>query len=137
MARDLIHQLIRQALETDGWLITQDPYPIKIGGFEMEIDLAAENLLVAERGIEKIAVEIKSFAGLSKVYDFHPAVGQFVDYRIALRTREPERILFIGITDEVWDSLFQLPFAQMVIDELKMKIVVVNPDKKEVVQWIK
>jgi hypothetical protein len=32
MARDLIHQLIRQALETDGWLITQDPYPIKIGG---------------------------------------------------------------------------------------------------------
>lgn len=137
MARDLIHQLIRQALETDGWLITQDPYPIKIGGFEMEIDLAAENLLVAERGIEKIAVEIKSFAGLSKVYDFHLAVGQFVDYRIALRTREPERILFIGITDEVWDSLFQLPFAQMVIDELKMKIVVVNPDKKEVVQWIK
>lgn len=137
MARDLIHQLIRQALETDGWLITQDPYPIKIGGFEMEIDLAAENLLVAERGIEKIAVEIKSFAGLSKVYDFHLAVGQFVDYRIALRAREPERILFIGITDEVWDSLFQLPFAQMVIDELKMKIVVVNPDKKEVVQWIK
>lgn len=137
MARDLIHQLIRQALETDGWLITQDPYPIKIGGFEMEIDLAAENLLVAERGVEKIAVEIKSFAGLSKVYDFHLAVGQFVDYRIALRSREPERILFIGITDEVWDSLFQLPFAQMVIDELKMKIVVVNPDKKEVVQWIK
>jgi hypothetical protein len=137
MARDLIHQLIRQALETDGWLITQDPYPIKIGGFEMEIDLAAENLLVAEKGLEKIAVEIKSFAGLSKVYDFHMAVGQFVDYRIALRTREPERILFIGITDEVWDSLFQLPFAQMVIDELKMKIVVVNPDKKEVVQWIK
>ena len=102
----------------------------------MEIDLAAENLLVAEKGLEKIAVEIKSFAGLSKVYDFHLAVGQFVDYRIALRVKEPERILFVEITDEVWDSLFQLPFAQMVIAELKMKVIVVNPDKKEIVQWI-
>jgi len=136
MARDLIHQLVRLALEKDGWLVTQDPYAIKVGGFDMEIDLAAENLLVAEKGLEKIAVEIKSFAGLSKVYDFHLAVGQFVDYRIALRVKEPERILFVGITDEVWDSLFQLPFAQMVIAELKMKVIVVNPDKKEIVQWI-
>jgi hypothetical protein len=137
MARDLIHVHIRQALEKDGWIITQDPYPIKIGGFDMEIDLAAENILVAERGIEKIAVEIKSFAGLSKVYDFHLAVGQFVDYRIALRVREPERMLFVGITDDTWDSIFQLPFAQMVIQELNMKILIVNPDKTEVVQWIK
>jgi hypothetical protein len=51
MARDLIHQLVRLALEKDGWLVTQDPYAIKVGGFDMEIDLAAENLLVAEKGL--------------------------------------------------------------------------------------
>jgi len=96
----------------------------------MEIDLAAENLLVAERGTEKIAVEIKSFAGVSKVYDFYMAVGQFVDYRIALRVREPERILFVGITDEIWDGIFQLPFAQMVISELTMKLIVVSSSLK-------
>lgn len=137
MARDLIHSLVREALEKDGWVITQDPYPIKVGGFDMEIDLAAENILAAERGREKIAVEIKSFAGVSKVYDFHLTVGQFVDYRIALRVREPERALLVGITDETWDGIFKLPFAQMVLTELNMKILVVNPDKIEITKWIK
>lgn len=103
----------------------------------MEIDLAAENLFVAERGLEKIAVEIKSFAGVSQVYDFHLAVGQFVDYRIALREKEPERVLYIGITDDVWDGIFSLPFAQMVIREMAIKIIVVNPDQIMVSKWIK
>ena len=30
MARDLYHENVRKALETDGWTITHDPYPIKI-----------------------------------------------------------------------------------------------------------
>jgi hypothetical protein len=34
---------------------------IKVGGVDMEIDLRAERLLAAERGDEKIAVEVKVF----------------------------------------------------------------------------
>jgi hypothetical protein len=137
MARDLIHKTVRQALENEGWVVTKDPYPIKVGGFEMEIDLAAENLFVAERGLEKIAVEIKSFAGVSQVYDFHLAVGQFVDYRIALREKEPDRVLYIGIVDDVWEGIFSLPFAQMVIREMAIKVIVVNQDQITVSKWIK
>ena len=80
---------------------------------------------------------VKTFAGLSKVYDFHLAVGQFVDYRIALKTKEPERILYVGITDNVYEEVFQLPFPQMVIQEINMKIIVVNPELNTVVKWIK
>lgn len=100
MARDLIHKTVKEALEKDGWKITHDPYPIKVGGFEMEIDLGAEELVAAEKGGEKIAVEIKSFVGYSKVYDFHLAVGQFFDYRRALREKEPDRVLYVGILDD-------------------------------------
>ena len=56
----------------------------------MEVDLGAETLMAAEKDTERIAVEIKTFAGLSKVYDFHLAVGQFVDYKIALHTKDPD-----------------------------------------------
>jgi Holliday junction resolvase-like predicted endonuclease len=88
MARDLIHNIIRKALENEGWTITQDPYPIKVGGFEMEIDLAAENLFAAERESEKIAVEIKSFAGVSKVYDGCRSICRLQDSASNPRTRE-------------------------------------------------
>jgi hypothetical protein len=62
MARDLFHQAVREALETDGWLITHDPLILKLGGLRMEIDLAAEQVLAAERGPEQIAVEIKTLS---------------------------------------------------------------------------
>lgn len=137
MARDIIHNIVKNALINDGWNITHDPYPVKVGGFEMEIDLGAENLVAAEREGEKIAIEVKTFAGLSKVYDFHLAVGQFTDYRIALKVREPERILYVGVTDNVYNEILELPFPQMVIKEINMKIIVVNPDLNTVIKWIK
>lgn len=36
----------------------------------MSVDLGAEQLLAASRGIELIAVEIKTFAALSLIYEF-------------------------------------------------------------------
>lgn len=137
MARDLVHHIVREALEKDGWKITHDPFPIRVGGFDMEIDLGAEALVAAEKAGKKIAVEIKSFAGYSKVYDFHLAVGQFFDYRRALKEKEPERDLFVGILDDTYEEVFKLPFVQMVMEELNMKLVVVNGESKKVVLWKK
>ncbi len=58
----------------------------------MSIDLAAEKLIAAERENEKIAVEVKSFLEKSSaISEFHTALGQFINYRGALRRREPER----------------------------------------------
>jgi len=54
-----------------------------------------------------------------------------------LKTKEPERILYVGITDNVYEEVFELPFPQMVIKEINMKIIVVNPDLNTVVKWIK
>jgi hypothetical protein len=36
----------------------------------MEIDLGAEKLICAEKGIEKIVVEVKSFLSRSLTYEF-------------------------------------------------------------------
>lgn len=63
MAKDIYHQLVREALEKDGWTITHDPYILKkkLLGAKLEIDLGLEKIITAEKGIEKIAVEVKSF----------------------------------------------------------------------------
>lgn len=141
MARDQIHNLVKTALQKADWHITHDPYPLKVGGFDMEVDLGAENLVAAERGMERIAVEPgrrcdQTFSGMSKVYDFHLAIGQFVDYRIALQEKEPDRQLYLAITEDIFDELFQRPFVQTVIQTLGLKLIVVNISQTEITQWI-
>ena len=57
--RDIIHEIVRNALEKDGWVITHDPLIIPSGGTTFRMDLGAEKMIIAEKGLEKIAVEIK------------------------------------------------------------------------------
>ena len=59
MARDIFHNDVRKALEADGWTITHDPFLLKAGGLSMEIDLAAEKVLAAEKGGQKIVETIQ------------------------------------------------------------------------------
>lgn len=53
--------MVRTALEKEQWNVTDDPLRLDISGTKFEIDLVVEQLLAAERGKEKIAVEIKTF----------------------------------------------------------------------------
>ena len=62
-AKDLYHDTVCTALIKDGWTITHDPLILKIGGRSVFVDLGTQKLIAAERGSEKIAVEIKSFLG--------------------------------------------------------------------------
>ncbi|MFN4256318.1 MAG: element excision factor XisH family protein [Saprospiraceae bacterium] len=74
MAKDIFHDIVRTALENDGWTITHDPLVlVNDESRRREIDLGAEKIIAAERGTEKIAVEAKSFLGSSFTYEFNAA----------------------------------------------------------------
>ncbi len=75
-AKDLFHDVVRQALLKEQWTITADPPVIKIERVTFKIDLAAERVFAAERNGRRIAVEIKSFLNPSVISDFHAALGQ-------------------------------------------------------------
>lgn len=92
MAKDVFHQQVKNALIKDGWNITHDPLTIRISeAVKLQIDLAAESTIAAERDSEKIAVEIKSFIGDSDISAFHTALGQYLNYCQALEEQEPDR----------------------------------------------
>jgi len=42
MAKDFYHDTVKQALQTDGWQITHDPYLVELGKLRGFIDLGAE-----------------------------------------------------------------------------------------------
>jgi len=77
MVRDVFHEVVRNAMIADGWTITHDGYRLITDLLKdaLTVDLGAQRLLAAERGVEKIAVEVKSFLGDSLIYDFHSALG--------------------------------------------------------------
>ena len=76
----------------------------------MYIDLGAEEIVAAEREGQKIAVEIKSFLGASSISEFHTALGQFFNYRLALEEKEPARILYFAVPLNTYDEFFTLQF---------------------------
>jgi hypothetical protein len=104
--RDGDHEAVRQALITDGWTITHDPYPILFGGERAYVDLNASLALAAERAERRIAVEIKGFLGRSLVADLEQAVGQYIIDRSWMRRVDAERELWLAINPRVASIIF-------------------------------
>src|SRR5437762_13221778 len=73
-ARNIYHDAVVRALQADGWTITHDPLTISYGGRDLFVDLGAErSTLAAERGEQRIAVEIQSFLSPSPIRDLEEA----------------------------------------------------------------
>lgn len=138
MIKDKYHLEVRIALEKDGWLITHDPYFIRIGRRKGYIDLGAEQtILGAERAGQKIAVEIKSFLSASDLDDFEDAIGQFIVYLTALEEKEPERELFLAIPERFFVRFFDDPFFLKLAQRHQIKLLVYDEITQTIVQWIK
>jgi hypothetical protein len=134
--KDIFHESVRRGLEKEQWHISSDPLELRWEEVSVKIDLAAERLIAAERGEEKIAVEIKSFISPSPISDFHTALGQFLTYRIMLEAKEPDRELYLAVPVEIYTTFFQSQFAKVATTQHKLKIIVYNPTAEELVKWI-
>ena len=135
MAKDLFHQSVKTALIKDGWTITSDPLIIRIDRIKLEIDLAAEKVFAAEKDGQKIAVEVKSFINPSAINDFHAALGQFLNYRIALQMTEPSRNLYLAVPTDIFNTFFQERFTQTVMKQYDLKTLAYDPNLEEIIEW--
>ncbi|MDB9485309.1 XisH family protein [Dolichospermum circinale CS-537/01] len=136
-AKDVFHEVVKKALQKDGWQITHDPLSISVGGVNLSIDLAAEKLIAAEKEGEKIAVEIKSFLERSSaISEFHTALGQFINYRGALRRRQPERVLYLAVPLTTYKTFFNLDFPRDMIEENQVKMIIYDVENEVIAEWI-
>jgi XisH protein len=133
---DTIHRAVKNALIKDGWTVTHDPYTANFGGVRVFADLAAGKLLAAERGSERIAVEIKSFIGPSPIHDFEEALGQFLLYFSLLKRVDQGRKLYLAISEDTNNSLFNRGGIRAVLDDYKVPRVVIRVAEEEIASWI-
>lgn len=135
-AKDRFHDVVKIALQKEGWRITHDPLTIRIEGIaDMYIDLGAQKLIAAERNEQKIAVEVKSFIGTSTISEFHTALGQFINYRYALEVQEPERVLYLAVPLNAYNDFFTKSFIQSVIQRSQVNLLVYDVETEGIVRW--
>ncbi|MBD2491066.1 XisH family protein [Aulosira sp. FACHB-615] len=135
-AKDIYHDCVKNALIKDGWQITHDPLSLKIGKKDIFIDLAAEKLLAAEKQGKKIAVEIKSFVGMSEVEDLKNALGQYILYEKILQRLESERILYLAIRDTVFNKIFAEEIGKILLEDNTVKLIVFDSQVEAITTWI-
>ncbi len=144
--RDKIHQIVKKALLKSGWQITDDPYVISYGERFLFIDLGAEEtgiikennslIIGAKQGERIIAIEIKEFTTPSPIVELEQAIGQYILYQILLKQVDPTRELYLAITTKMNEEIFSEAIGKLVIQELNLKIIIVDLKTEEITQWI-
>jgi hypothetical protein len=135
-ARDKYHDAVKTALIQEGWAITHDPYRLTIGRRRGYIDLGAEMPIAAEKEGRRIAVEVKSFLGASEMDDLENALGQYGVYRVMLQKRDPARVLYLALPDELRDLLLDELDFRDILHAFEARLIFFDPQQERIVQWI-
>ena len=135
-AKDTYHDTVKNALIKDGWKITHDPYRMIWGSTRFFVDLAAEPLLAAEKENQKIAIEIKSFAGQSNMVDLEKALGQYILYRTVMQKVEPDRILYLAVSEKAVEEVFDEPVGRLITEKQSLKLIFFEPKTEVITRWI-
>ncbi len=121
--RDTYHDVVKYALIREGWRISHDPYFLQSDP-KLSIDLGVQRTMAAEKGCEKIAVEIKSFIADSQVTELERAIGQYGIYQELLQIQEPERELYLAVPINAFENIFSRQVGKIAIKKFQLKLIV-------------
>jgi hypothetical protein len=72
----------------------------------------------------------------SPLTDYHAALGQFLNYRLALEISDPTRILYLAVPVVAYETFFKREFAQISLERYQIKQIIYDPIQEVIVQWI-
>lgn len=98
-------------------------------------DLGAEKIITAEKGITKIAIEVKSFLNPSVVHDFLLAIGQYKGYESVIKWKKIDRIMYLAMPQFAYDRLILYEFAQEMIKDLDIKLIIFDEQLNSITAW--
>jgi XisH protein len=109
---------------------------LNFGKRKVAADFGAEKYLTAEKGLQKILVEVKSFNTASNVNELHHSVGQYDFYAFLLEDQEPDRIPYLAIPKDAYNDLISDPIIQRFLKRHQVKMITFDPNRPIIYQWI-
>jgi hypothetical protein len=123
-----------RAFEKAGWEILDHPLKLQIRKRENFVADLRLSKLNTEQTI--IVVEVKCFVGESVLHEFYQAVGQYLHYRAALNIKGINEPVYLSIPADVYESLFQRLSVQMVVNDAKINLVIIDLQREEITKWL-
>ena len=74
--------------------------------------------------------------GLSEIHEFYKALGQFNYYQLALEDDQPDRVLYLAVPSDIYETLFTEPLTLKAIQRYQIKIIVYNIEDESIEKWI-
>jgi hypothetical protein len=132
-AEDHYHDTVIRALEKDGWVITREQVPIRVGLRRIWIDLQATK----PGDLSTIFAEVKELDSPSAVESLRDAIGQYVLYRAAMRyVKLDDEVLYLVVPSASYEGIISETLGELAIREARVNGVVFDPETKEIIQWI-
>ncbi|MGC9528083.1 MAG: element excision factor XisH family protein, partial [Limnospira sp.] len=76
-----------------------------------------------------------SFLSPSPIKDLENAWGQFFLYARALQKKESDRRLYLAVSRNTLETLFQEEAGKLLLEEPGFRMIVFDPNSEEIVQW--
>lgn len=128
-------QIIR-ALEKENWVIQDKPLVLRTGEHTALADFQAQRTLNGT-GEQIVVIEAKCFTDPRKdLAEFYTAIGQYIFYREALIKNQSPLPLYLAMPDTAYKRLMNDSVMQTIIQQVSMKLLIVDIETEEIVQWI-
>ena len=67
--------------------------------------------------------------------DLEKAIGQYIVYHDVLAQVEPDRELFLAVSQEVANGLFEEPLGELLLKNNRVSLLVFEPETEDIVTW--
>jgi hypothetical protein len=135
-AIDQCEPIVITAPQKEGWRIRNRPYAAKTHENRLEYVFADLRLTHRSDARTLIVVEVKWFPDERSFWnDFYQAIGQYVVYRRALLMNDVDVPVYLSISSAIWEKFQDISVIPRVMDEIRVKMSVIDFEKAEVMLW--
>jgi hypothetical protein len=135
MALDSCHYQVVNALTKAGWSVEPNIYVMELDRVRIYPDIRARQ--VNGQVEELLIVEVKCFSDEDNYSDeLYRAIGQYPVYRTMIELKGVQAKIYVAIPSFIYDRLFRRQVVAETIRIANIKLIVVDIDREENIQWI-
>ena len=132
---DRHHFVVLRCLEKAGWSIIKEQEYISIGTHN-DTNRRLYLDIKAQRNDEQLVlIEVKGLEQ-SPVHELMELLGQYLTYRMALDYLSIEIPLYMAVPEVAYENIFQHVLGQAMINRYAIPLLIFDPVREEIIQWM-
>lgn len=135
MAKDIYHEVVKEALVADGWTIDNSAYIVELPtDFKvLDDDFEYNEMLLVSKSEEQIFVNPKSFLSQSLHNHFHYVLGEC----LVMKHLIEYEFIYVAMPDIIYNYFKKDKILIQNLQRNNIRLIVFNPETKHIEKWVK